>query len=200
MLYRLATLANLRCLNVRQPWASLLVQGIKTIENRPRRANKPYFSQRMGLGDDLKGEWVLIIASKKRPTQKTLLQALNDFQNLYGKQAQRKFDLFKQRHGSPWSLGCIIGVVRFNVLVTPQLLTTRPKTLAHELKPGALKWYHGTPYVGWHVCDAIAFSTPIPNIPGCLTISRINRKGQNVERHIRNAISAIANHNDFQRK
>ena len=154
----------------------------------------------MGLGDDLKGEWVLIVASKKKPTQKTLLQALNDFQSCYGKQAQRNFDMFKHRHGSPWSLGCIIGVVRFNVLVTPQLLATRPKTLAHVLKPGALNWYHGAPYVGWHVCDAIAFSTSVPNIPGCLTISRISSKGQNVERRVRNAISVMVNHNDFQRK
>ena len=35
--------ADLRCLNVRQSWASLLVEGTKTVENRPPGANRPHF-------------------------------------------------------------------------------------------------------------------------------------------------------------
>ena len=70
---------TLRCLNVRQPWASMIVEGTKTVENRPAGANRPHFHKQDGLG-----EWVLIVASASRPTRKALTDALQDYQRRYG--------------------------------------------------------------------------------------------------------------------
>lgn len=184
----LASLEDLRCLNVRQPWAFLLVEGIKTIENRPPGANRPYFSKRMNLGDDYTGEWVLIVASALQPGQRVMTQALSDFRSCYGTEGQRQFDLFERRHAPRWSLGCIVGVVRFNLLVTSRSLPSSQEDSSFLLNPCALRWYRGPPHVGWHVRDAIAFNTPIPNIPGCQSISRIVCKGREIERRIRHAL------------
>ena len=191
VMHSLARSKNIRCLNVRQPWASLLVEGIKTIENRSSGVNKPYFTERMNLGDNCNGEWVLIVASLRQPTKAVLTQALNDFRNRYGTVGELKFGQFKQRHTSNWPLGCIVGAVRFNLLLTAQFIATRQEDLSHMLKPSALRWYRGPPYEGWHVCDAIAFNKPIQNIPGALSISNISKKGREIEQRIRNNLSNL---------
>ena len=181
----MANVDNLRCLNVRQPWASLIVEGIKPIENRLPGANKPYFSQRMNVGDNMKGEWVLIVSSTVKPTQTVLTEALHEMHHCYGREeGQRVFDRFMRRHASCWLLGCVVGVVRFSLLVTPQMREERPDVLESFI----LKWYRGHPYVGWYVMNAIVFNTPIPDISGVRSIARIQTKGTEIEGRIRNAL------------
>jgi len=189
IVHRLANVEGLRCLNVRQPWASLLVEGVKSVENRGLNVNQPRFATYSNIGDDLRGEWVLIVASTARPTQAVLVQALQDFQLIYGNNAGRQqYDQFMQRHQGRWILGSIVGVVRFNDILTADRVQS--PSYVQTLTPGALGWYHGAPDVGWHIRaeDALAFNRPIPNIKGVLSISRIVSKGPVVERRIRDAL------------
>lgn len=187
IIHELSTIDDLRCLNVRQPWASLLVEGIKRVENRPLSANRPHFDKYMRVGEDVKGEWVLIVASTARPTQSVMVQAQQDFQKCYGPQGRYLFDEFVQRHSSQWPLGSIVGAVRFDALITPEVIQMQAMQYSTNGNSCVMGWYHGAPDVGWHVRanDAIAFSSPIPNIPGVLSIARISSKGAEVEAYIR---------------
>jgi len=187
ILNRLSRVEELRCLNVRQPWASLLTENLKTVENRSPGANRPHFTTYSNIGDNLQGEWVLIVASTARPTQAVLVQALQDFKGAYGDvEGQQQYDQFMARHVGHWVLGGIVGVVRFDRLLTPESVSSDQTGLT----PGVLGWYHGTPDVGWHIRagDAIAFNRPIPNIPGVLSIARISSKESEIEKRIREAL------------
>ncbi len=45
------------CLSVRQPWAGLIVSGLKTIENRTWRPPERIWGKRIGIHASLKYDW-----------------------------------------------------------------------------------------------------------------------------------------------
>jgi hypothetical protein len=166
-----------------------LVEGLKSVENRPPGANQPQFEATYDFGDGRRGEWVLIVASTARPSQGVMVQALQDFKRAYGDvQGQQLYDMFVGRHRANWPLGAIVGVVRFDQLLTAE--STQALSNTGYLTDGAIGWYHGAPDVGWHIRagDAIPFTRPIVNIPGVLSIARIATKGLEVETRIRESL------------
>ena len=195
--HALAELPNLRCLNVRQPWASMLVEGIKSVENRPLKANRPYFERQVPFDATKTGEWVLIVASTVKPTQAVMTVALQDFQKCYGEERGRQnYDAFMSRHNSRWPLGCVVGAVRFDRLITPEMaqaVATRSIAPPPWLYGCDLQWYHGGADVGWHVAngETIALNAPITDIPGVLSIARIALKGDELETRIREALRRL---------
>jgi len=195
--HSLAELPNLRCLNVRQPWASMLAEGIKSVENRPLGANKPYFERQVPFDATKTGEWVLIVASTAKPTQAVLTLALQDFQKCYGAERGRQnYDAFMSRHNGRWPLGSIVGAVRFDHLITPEMaqaVATRTMAPPPWLYGCDLQWYHGGADVGWHVAngETIVLNSPITGISGVLSIARIASKGGEVESRIRDALRRL---------
>ena len=189
ILHRLASTEHLRCLNVRQPWASLLVEDIKHLENRGGGANRPKFNLQSGI-DERPGEWVLIIASLAKPAAAVLQKALADFEKRYGgEEGRRAYDRFIQRHQDKWVLGGAVGVVLFDGMIDSDQATT---VSGRPIKEGAMAWYHGAPdWVGWHSLDAISFPTPIHNIPGALSIAHLSTKGSAIERCVRTTLAGF---------
>ena len=174
----LAEWLGLRCLNVKQPWASLLVHNLKNVENRGGRSNRPSFGMPSPLdNEEERGEWVLIIASKlssppsnPRPDRQEIADALTDFQRVYGdEEGSRRhaaFMAYFDRVG--WPSQAAVGFVCFD-----RLLTTTE----------ADGWYRGgtagqpipKPNVGWGVRagSAIALPRPITGLGGVLSIANI---------------------------
>lgn len=193
----LATDDELRCLNVRQPWALLLTLGYKTVENRPMGANRP----RVGTdGDDLSGEWVLIVASKGVPTGRVTTQAKDEYLSSAadGERDTSTWtalvDMFDDdRHSAPrgvqsWPRGAIVGAVRFTRLLMPQAtLGASDETLG--LRTGTMSWYHEGD-VGWYASAAIPFY--VPRVPGVLSIAKLSTKGPAIDHGVRERMRALA--------
>ena len=150
---------TLRMLNVRQPWASLLVLGHKTIENRSTGAVPPR-----------PNEWVLIVASKPQPTASVMQGMLRDYEGAIGDQreAARRVRELTERFDRQWPSQAIVGLVRFDRVDPPGTpgLTNAP-------------WYH-SPDAAWRVGAHHSFATPIEGIHGTLSIRRISKLPLNV--------------------
>lgn len=118
-------------LNVKQPWAWALVEGYKNVENRNHHLTIPLPT------------WVIIVASKSKPTHK----ALKDLRGRLKKGTKVP---------ATFPLGSIVGLVRF------VSSTDTHKSI----------WYNGGTDKAWEVGEALRFS-PIENIKGCQTPNRL---------------------------
>lgn len=85
---------DIRLLNIKQPWANVVVRGIKNVENRRKHIYSTL---------NFPTEWVMIVASKSKP-EKADLSSL-----------QFKLDALHRADEMPthFALGAIVGMVKF---------------------------------------------------------------------------------------
>lgn len=144
---------NIRMLNVRQPWATMLVLGCKTIENRAiTTMSKP-----------ADGEWVLIVASKAPPTAALLHDLREDCVRAWGAEGEFRFQLFRDYYArSFWPTQAIVGLVRFSNVDPPET-------------PGlaSAPWYQDG-CAAWRVDRHFAFEQVIQDVPGTLSLRRLS--------------------------
>lgn len=138
---------DFRVINVRQPWATLLVHGIKDVENRS-------FVPKMKLP-----AWAAIVASKNIPTVSEKEEV-----NRIVSQMRAGGATVNMPVGSPDTgpSGAIVGLVHFDAALTQE-----------EMSSPRSPWYHGAPDVGWMVGDACAFTTPIEGVTGSLALRKL---------------------------
>lgn len=181
---------SVRCFNIREPWASLIVDGAKTIENRSASVALPRVGQ-VNRVDATVGEWVLIAASKSAVSTEYLNKARESFEHQYGVQeGQARYENFMQRYNHQWPKGAIVGAVKFDFVVSP---TTSHEYIETMLNPGALSWYAGSPDVGWHVRECISFYPYyIPDFPGLLSIHRLDTKHPDVVARVQQCLQWIS--------
>ena len=144
---------NTRCLNVRQPWATLLAQGIKDVENRtvPLPANdavsEPYC-------------WVLLVASGNtwsrsgwHETMNGIQQRLEEHQRPYVEDSQDRYP-------------------RQSVVAVAKMASSGPKAAEAAFTGKASVWNHGDKYA-WEVLEVHALPVPIWYGKGSQSIVRL---------------------------
>lgn len=124
----------MRLLNVKQPWAWALVNGWKDVENRNRHLPSTI----------LPGQWVMIVASRSKPTQ----QAIQKLARLIG----------VSPHHLPedYALGAVVGYVQFG----------------GSVDHSDSRFFTGPPAKAWLIQDYCPLDKPIPNVKGSQTLFR----------------------------
>ena len=140
---------DFRVLNVKQPWATALIKGIKNVENRPNSLKMDHFPG-----------WVAILASGSQPT-KCELENLTT-RMLSSGQEKRLGELPTRPREYPMKY--IVGVLRFERSYTHEEMAVRPPSV----------WYNGAPDIGWVVDTAIEFAHPIGPVEGSLSLRRLS--------------------------
>lgn len=123
-----------RLLKVRNPWAVMLVKGIKDVDNRTW---------------DLKPEggfpaWVLVVSSKSNPTRE-MMADLRD--RLESEVPSNTMVLTYDMDPKEYKYGYILGVIKLDGCYD---------------KPPTLSVWHNPPDRAWCVSDAWEFEDPIP--------------------------------------
>ncbi len=127
---------DVHILKVRQPWATMLVKGIKDVENRTWTLTPTKVFPK----------WVLVASSKSKPTTDTM----NDLRNRLLRCQPRGHTLALAYDTDPdkYVYGSILGMVKIG--------GSYP-----EGPPQQSVWYNQGD-VAWHIIDAWEFETPIP--------------------------------------
>jgi hypothetical protein len=144
----------MRMLNIRPPWASLIVSGkatttgrnagVKDIENRdfePRMRPRVY------------PFWMVIVQSKSAPTQLYLREA----RALVARDPRLVNEDVRVPNRDEYPLGAIVGVAEVTGVT---------------YDPNYSVWYNGPAggNVGWTIGRTFALPNPIPNVAGCLSL------------------------------
>ena len=164
---------DLRMLNVKQPWASVIVFGGKNVENR-------------GFAFTTKTApncWVLIVASASSPTA----EAYKDMKERaaasvgYIADATHKHDLaLKHCHDEPPTRQAIVGVAR--IVGSWQKGDDSAAFAPYAQSPWFNGHRHGTADFAWCVRDALYFDTPILGVKGSQTPLNLLNSPKNKDR------------------
>ena len=160
-------------LNVKQPWASVIVFGGKNVENR-------------GFAFTTKTApncWVLIVASASSPTA----EAYKDMKERaaasvgYIADATHKHDLaLKHCHDEPPTRQAIVGVAR--IVGSWQKGDDSAAFAPYAQSPWFNGHRHGTADFAWCVRDALYFDTPILGVKGSQTPLNLLNSPKNKDR------------------
>jgi hypothetical protein len=131
--------ADLPCITIWQPWASLIILGIKQYEFRSWRAPRAFIGQRIGIH-----------AASRMPTLKSLREIVEDPAETCGPRCDaetaRRFAQMGLRQAACMPLGALLGTVELGKPVR-----------ASEL------YLHGSPSIwAWPVSKPVHLSDPWP--------------------------------------
>ncbi len=131
----------MKALSIKQPWAWLIVNSYKDIENRswplPKNFEVP---QRIYVHTGKFADWRIYQTRHIR-------DLLSD----------EAWDEWVKAHETGITRGAIVGEVTITDLLSP----CAPYGINDDLEEIS-RWYDGDPYYGFHLTDPVAYDKPIP--------------------------------------